>query len=182
MSETPQARPESAPHEDEGLQAFVAAAAEMNESEALEGRDADGTIATGIAIADPPHGGAPAASRSPAMLRAPELYLNRELTWLQFNFRVLNEARDRRTPLLERVKFLAIAASNMDEFFMKRIGGLKQQIGAGVHRLTVDGRVPPPTAGCVSGTEQGPETAEDPHRVVHRTSGRRPGDDPCPLS
>jgi len=142
MSETPQARPESAPHEDEGLQAFVAAAAEMNESEALEGRDADGTIATGIAIADPPHGGAPAASRSPAMLRAPELYLNRELTWLQFNFRVLNEARDRRTPLLERVKFLAIAASNMDEFFMKRIGGLKQQIGAGVHRLTVDGRSP----------------------------------------
>ncbi len=75
-------------------------------------------------------------------LRAPELYLNRELTWLQFNFRVLHEARDRRTPLLERVKFLAIAASNMDEFFMKRIGGLKQQIGAGVHRLTVDGRTP----------------------------------------
>ncbi len=64
------------------------------------------------------------------------------MTWLQFNFRVLNEARDRRTPLLERVKFLAIAASNMDEFFMKRIGGLKQQIGAGVHKLTVDGRTP----------------------------------------
>ena len=75
-------------------------------------------------------------------LKSPELYLNRELTWLKFNFRVLNEARDRRTPLLERVKFLAIAASNMDEFFMKRIGGLKQQIGAGVHKLTVDGRTP----------------------------------------
>jgi len=75
-------------------------------------------------------------------LRSPELYLNRELTWLAFNRRVLNEACDRRTPLLERVKFLAIAASNIDEFFMKRIGGLKQQVGAGVHKLTVDGRTP----------------------------------------
>ena len=75
-------------------------------------------------------------------LRVPELYLNRELTWLQFNMRVLNEARDRRTPVLERVKFLAIADNNMDEFFMKRIGGLKQQIGAGVHKLSVDGRTP----------------------------------------
>ena len=44
--------------------------------------------------------------------------------------------------MLERVKFLAIAAANMDEFFMKRIGGLKQQIGAGVHKLSVDGRTP----------------------------------------
>ena len=75
-------------------------------------------------------------------LRAPDLYLNRELTWLQFNFRVLNEARDERNPILERTKFLAIADSNMDEFFMKRIGGLKQQIGAGVQKLTVDGRNP----------------------------------------
>jgi polyphosphate kinase len=79
---------------------------------------------------------------APFALRAPELFLNRELTWLQFNYRVLNEARDRRTPLLERVKFLAIAAGNMDEFFMKRIGGLKQQIGAGVRRLSADGRTP----------------------------------------
>ncbi len=78
----------------------------------------------------------------PSDLRAPELYLSRELTWLQFNERVLHEAEDPRTPLLERVKFLAIAASNMDEFFMKRIGGLKQQIGAGVQKRTVDGRTP----------------------------------------
>lgn len=75
-------------------------------------------------------------------LRAPELYLNRELTWLQFNKRVLNEARDQRTPLLERVKFLAIVGGNLDEFFMKRIGGLKQQVGAGIHDITVDGRTP----------------------------------------
>ena len=73
-------------------------------------------------------------------LKAPELYLNRELTWLEFNKRVLHEADDPRTPLLERVKFLAIVGSNLDEFFMKRIGGLKQQVGAGVHDLSVDGR------------------------------------------
>jgi polyphosphate kinase len=79
---------------------------------------------------------------APTDLRAPELYLNRELTWLEFNRRVLHEARDPRTPLLERVKFLAIVNANLDEFFMKRIGGLKQQVGAGLHDLTVDGRTP----------------------------------------
>ena len=75
-------------------------------------------------------------------LDSSEWYLNRELTWLAFNRRVLHEARDARTPLLERVKFLAIVGSNLDEFFMKRIGGLKQQVGAGVHEKTVDGRTP----------------------------------------
>lgn len=73
---------------------------------------------------------------------APELYLNRELTWLNFNRRVLHEAADERTKLLERIKFIAIVCSNMDEFFMKRIGGLKQQLGAGLSDLTVDGRTP----------------------------------------
>jgi polyphosphate kinase len=72
----------------------------------------------------------------------PELYLNRELTWLGFNERVLHEAADARVPLLERAKFLAIVGSNLDEFIMKRIGGLKQQVGAGVTALTVDGRSP----------------------------------------
>lgn len=75
-------------------------------------------------------------------LTAPELYLNRELTWLEFNRRVLHEAEDERTPLLERVKFVAIVSGNLDEFFMKRIGGLKQQVGAGIQNLTVDGRTP----------------------------------------
>ena len=72
----------------------------------------------------------------------PGCYLNRELTWLAFNRRVLREAEDDRTPLLERVKFLAIVSSNLDEFFMKRIGGLKQQLGAGVQERSVDGRTP----------------------------------------
>jgi polyphosphate kinase len=83
------------------------------------------------------------AVRKPEInLDAPELYLNRELTWLEFNRRVLHMAADARTPLLERVKFLAIVSNNLDEFFMKRIGGLKQQIAAGIRTATVDGRTP----------------------------------------
>jgi polyphosphate kinase len=75
-------------------------------------------------------------------LHDPALYLNRELTWLAFNQRVLAEAEDDGNPLLERVKFLAIGCSTIDEFFMKRIGGLKHQVVAGVHELTPDGRTP----------------------------------------
>ena len=75
-------------------------------------------------------------------LSSAEYYLNRELTWLEFNWRVLAEARDPRNLLMERVKFAAIVGGNLDEFFMKRIGGLKQQVGAGLTDLTVDGRTP----------------------------------------
>jgi len=134
-------RPESATSDDEGLHAFVAVAAEITDEDAAEAekeQDDDGIEAAAPLAAVMPL----AKGGASAPLRNPELYLNRELTWLQFNFRVLNEARDRRNPLLERTKFLAIAAGNMDEFFMKRIGGLKQQIGAGVHKLSVDGRTP----------------------------------------
>ncbi|MCW8948738.1 MAG: RNA degradosome polyphosphate kinase, partial [Sedimenticola sp.] len=84
----------------------------------------------------------PAAEDQVFDLDASEFYLNRELTWLEFNKRVLHEAADERTPLLERLKFIAIVSANMDEFFMKRLGGLKQQVGAGVATLTVDGRTP----------------------------------------
>ena len=72
----------------------------------------------------------------------PSLYLNRELTWLAFNRRVLAEAENDEHPILEQVKFLSIFDSNLDEFFMKRIGGLKQQVGAGLNALTRDGRTP----------------------------------------
>lgn len=75
-------------------------------------------------------------------LSAPEFYLNRELTWLSFCSRVLHEAEDPRNPLLERLKFLAIVSSNLDEFYMKRIGGLKQQVAAGIRSPTVDGLTP----------------------------------------
>ena len=75
-------------------------------------------------------------------LSQPDLYLNRELTWLNFNRRVLFEAENGKNPLLERVKFLAIVSSNTDDFFMKRIGGFKQLIEAKVQELSVDGRTP----------------------------------------
>ena len=92
--------------------------------------------------ADPEALPAPAPAVEEVRLDDPALYLNRELTWLAFNARVLHEAEDPRNLLLERVKFLAIVSNNLDEFFMKRIGGLKQQIGAGVHTPSVDGRTP----------------------------------------
>src|SRR5438105_8754696 len=78
----------------------------------------------------------------PTSLDAPELYLNRELTYLNFCWRVLHEAEDERLPILERAKFIAIVSANIDEFFQKRIGGLKQQVGAQLHTVTPDGRTP----------------------------------------
>jgi polyphosphate kinase len=88
------------------------------------------------------------AARAPASPRvrpdrateAPLPYLNRELSWLEFNARVLHEARDARNPLLERVKFLTIFASNLDEFFQVRIAGLRQQVQAGSVATSPDGR------------------------------------------
>ncbi len=80
--------------------------------------------------------------RAEIHLSDPCWYLNRELTWLEFNRRVLHEAEDERTPLLERLKFVAIVSANLDEFFMKRIGGLKQLVGAGLSEPSLDGLTP----------------------------------------
>lgn len=75
-------------------------------------------------------------------LNDPRLYINRELSMLEFQRRVLEEAQDDQNPLLERVKFLAIVGSNLDEFFMVRVGGLKLQISAGVIERSIDGSTP----------------------------------------
>ena len=77
-----------------------------------------------------------------AKLKHPALYFNQELSWIDFNWRVLHLALDERTPLLERVRFVAITASNLDEFIQKRVGGLKRQEAAGVRKLSPDGRTP----------------------------------------
>jgi len=79
--------------------------------------------------------------QAPALDRpAEQMFVNRELSWLEFNRRVLHEALDERTPLLERVKFLGIFTSNLDEFYMKRVGGLKRQVATGTVSRSVDGR------------------------------------------
>lgn len=75
-------------------------------------------------------------------LDAPELYLNRELSWLEFNDRVLREGIARSVPLLERLKFLAIVSSNLDEFFMIRVAGLRQRVAAGDRQPDFGGMTP----------------------------------------
>ena len=83
-----------------------------------------------------------AGEAAPRSLEDPSLYFSRELSWLEFDDRVLEEALDDRNPLLERLKFVAIYATNLDEYFMIRVAALKQQIEAQVHRRSEDGRTP----------------------------------------
>ncbi len=72
----------------------------------------------------------------------PEMFINRELSWLDFNDRVLREAEERANPLLERVKFAAIFAGNLDEFFMIRVAGIQRKVDAGIASRGPDGRTP----------------------------------------
>src|SRR4051794_33430838 len=89
----------------------------------------------------------PAPPAVPSDLDAPELYFNRELSWVDFDDRVLQLAEDPAQPLLERCKFAAIFTSNLDEFFMIRVAGLHDQVDAGITTPKLDGRTPSETIG-----------------------------------
>jgi len=84
----------------------------------------------------------------------PEMFINRELSWLEFNRRVLEESENRRHPLLERVKFAAIFSSNLNEFFMIRVAGVRRKIVNGVSTPGTDGRTPTQTFAAVRSTTQ----------------------------
>jgi len=87
----------------------------------------------------------------------PDYYVCRELSWLQFNLRVLNEARDKNIPLFERLKFLSIVSSNLDEFFMVRVASLKEQVLADFTRRDIAG---------LTAAEQLKKISEEPHEMV----------------
>ena len=109
-----------------------------------------------IALSPPP-------TQSPTL--TPQLYINRELSWLEFNSRVLHEAFDPRNPLLERLKFAAIFSTNLDEFYMVRVAGLRRQLAANVTVTAPDGLSPQEQLDAISSRVR--ELLEQQQRLIH---------------
>ncbi len=112
-------------------------------------------------ISDLPQAVRPQEVPRDADLDHPALYFNQELSWIDFNWRVFQEALDPSLPVLERVWFLSITASNLDEFVQKRVGGLRRQEAAGVKKVSPDGRRPSDLLALVREATHVMETAID---------------------
>lgn len=98
-------------------------------------------------------------------LKQPELYINRELSLLEFNYRVLAQAEDESVPLLERLRYLCISSTNMDEFFEVRVGGLKQQVGLGVVQVGPDNMIPTEVLEAIR--ERASRLVDDQYRILN---------------
>ena len=122
------------------------------------------------------HGAAEPAEGGSAARAAAERYVNRELSWLSFNRRVLAESENERYPLLERLRFLSISASNLDEFTMIRIAGLEGQATRGIETTAIDGRDPHQQLAAIREQVLALEARQQRARTfVHSSNGDRRG-------